>query len=293
MLLLGLTLTGCAAGAPPAVTAGPSGAAAPSASAPGVVVPPSTAAPASPSPEAPGWASPAAPGWVVGASPLAVGPDGFGIAGDTPVVLRDRRLQQADRLPPPPGGRWTAAVAPVDDAVAARMGRTWSPSCPVALADLRLLTVAFRGFDGRPHTGELVVAARVAGDVVEVFRRLYVAGFPIEQMRLPGTADLTAPPTGDGNNTAGYVCRAARGQSRFSSHAYGTAIDLDPFQNPSVKRGRVLPELARAYVDRSDVRPGMTLPGGPAVAAFSAIGWTWGGTWSSSKDWMHFSADGR
>ncbi|MCW2607546.1 MAG: hypothetical protein JWO60_2239 [Frankiales bacterium] len=279
-VLLGLVLSGCA-------TATQQPVAAPSASTSrtaGASAVPSASPSPSPSP---------APAWVVGATPLPVGPDGFGVASGTPVVLRDRHLQQPDLLPPPAGGRWASVVAPVTPAVRARMGTTWSPACPVALADLRLLTVAFRGFDGRPHSGQLVVAATVADDVVEVFRRLYAAGFPIEEMRLPTTADMQAPPTGDGNLTAGYVCRAARGQTRFSSHAYGTAIDLDPFQNPSVKRGRVLPELAGAYADRTVVREGMHLPGGPAVEAFEAVGWTWGGTWTSSKDWMHFSADGR
>jgi hypothetical protein len=128
--------------------------------------------------------------------------------------------------------------------------------------------------------------------VVEVFRRLYAAQFPIEEMRLPGDADLQAAPTGDGSNTAAYVCRAARGQGRWSEHAYGTAIDVNPFHNPFVKGDLVLPELASAYTDRGWERPGMHLPGGPAVRAFADVGWTWGGTWRSSKDYQHFSLDG-
>ncbi|MFP5370505.1 MAG: M15 family metallopeptidase, partial [Actinomycetes bacterium] len=152
---------------------------------------------------------------------------------------------------------------------------------------------SFVGFDGAPHTGELVVAAKVADDVVEVFRRLFETRFPIEEMRLVTTADLEAPPTGDGNNTAAYVCRTARGQTRWSEHAYGTAVDINPFHNPLVKRDLVLPELASAYADRGDVRPGMHVAEVAAVQAFADIGWTWGGTWRSSKDWMHFSVNGR
>jgi len=172
------------------------------------------------------------------------------------------------------------------------MGETWQPGCPVRLTDLRYLTVAFWGFDGRRHTGELVVNARVAGDVVRVFRRLHAARFPIEEMRLITTADLDAPPTGDGNNTAGFVCRRARGQSRWSAHAHGLAIDLNPFQNPFHRRDLVLPELASAYLDRSRVRPGMVLRGGVAVRAFAGIGWTWGGTFRQPVDPMHFTATG-
>ena len=178
------------------------------------------------------------------------------------------------------------------------MGETWSPGCPVALADLRYLRLTFRGFDGRAHTGELVVAARVAPQVVQVFRTLYAAAYPIEEMRLPTTADLDAPPTGDGNNTAAYVCRAVRGSTQLSAHAYGLAIDVNPFLNPYVRDGTagsrlVLPELASAYLDRSWRRPGMILPGGVVTRAFARVGWTWGGTFSTVTDLMHFSANGR
>jgi hypothetical protein len=228
----------------------------------------------------------------VGASPLPLRPDGFGQVLPTPTVLRDRRLPTLDLLSPPAGGRFAATVGAVTPAIRTRMGQTWSPACPVPLFALRYVTVAFRGFDGKAHRGELVVAASAAPKIVSVFRNLYAAGFPIEEMRLPTTQDVLAKPTGDGNNTAAYVCRAARGQTRFSQHAYGLAIDVNPFDNPEVKRDLVLPELASAYKDRSWHRPGMFLSGGAGVGAFSAIGWAWGGAWHSSKDYMHFSADG-
>ena len=231
-------------------------------------------------------------GWRVGARPLPLRPDGFGKVLPTPAALRDRRLPTLDRLPPPPGGRFRSSIRPVSPAVRARMGTTWKPGCPVGLADLRDVTVSFRGFDGRAHTGELVVHRRVAAGVVSVFARLYRARFPIEEMRLVTGADLTARPTGDGNNTAAFVCRAARKQTRWSAHAYGLAIDVDPFQNPYRRGDLVLPELASAYLDRGDRRPGMIHPGDVVTTAFAAIGWTWGGTWRTPKDLMHFSATG-
>jgi hypothetical protein len=231
-------------------------------------------------------------GWRVGARPLPLRPDGFGQVLPTPAPLRDRRLPTVDRLPPPPGGWFRSTIRPIGPAVRARMGGTWKPGCPVTLADLRYVTVGFRGFDGRAHTGELVVNRRVATAVVSVFTRLYAARFPIEEMRLVTSADLGAHPTGDGNNTAAFVCRAARGQTRWSAHAYGLAVDLDPFQNPYRRGDLVLPELASAYLDRAERRPGMIRPGDAATTAFAAVGWTWGGTWRSPKDLMHFSATG-
>ena len=176
--------------------------------------------------------------------------------------------------------------------VAARL--TWEPGCPVALRDLRYVTVSFRGFDGAAHTGELVVAASEADGVVSVFRALYAADFPIEEMRVTPPEELDLPPTGDGNDTGAYVCRPTTGQtSGWSAHAYGLAIDLDPFQNPYLKGDLVLPELASSYLDRSWVRPGMVLPGSLAVREFARIGWSWGGDFRTLKDYQHFTATGR
>ncbi|MEP7090789.1 MAG: M15 family metallopeptidase [Nocardioidaceae bacterium] len=231
--------------------------------------------------------------WRVGAHPLPLRPDGFGRVLPTPAQLRVRRLPTADLLPAPRDGRFHATVGPVTPAIRRRMGTTWSPGCPVPLSGLRDLRLTFRGFDGHAHTGELVVSATVADGVVGVFRRLYAAAYPIEEMRLPTTADLDAPPTGDGNNTAAYVCRFTRGTTTLSAHAYGLAIDVNPFLNPYRRGDLVLPELAGAYLDRSWRRPGMILRGGVVTRAFARAGWTWGGDFTSLSDLMHFSADGR
>jgi D-alanyl-D-alanine carboxypeptidase len=281
VLLVGALLTACATG-----RSQPAGEGAPSTAAP--PPPPATAPPAAePTPTSRGPVA-----WRLGARPLPLRPDGFGQVLPTPSELRRRRLPTVDRLPPPPGGRFRSAVRPVGPQIRARMGATWRPGCPVRLADLRYVTVSFRGFDGRPHTGELVLHRRAAEQVVSVFAGLYRARFPIEQMRLVTTTDLHAHPTGDGNNTAAFVCRAARNQRRWSAHAYGLAVDVNPFQNPYRRGDLVLPELASAYLDRGWVRPGMIRAGDVVTRAFADIGWTWGGTWRSPTDLMHFSATG-
>lgn len=248
------------------------------------VPPPAAAAPA-PAADAPTATSapPARP-------PLPRGPDGDPLVLPTPPELVDRRLPTVDELPPPADGRFTATVALVPPAALARS--TWAPGCPVAATDLRYVTVSFHGFDGRPHTGELLLNVTVAAEVAAAFRDLWDVGFPIERMRITSRAELDAPATGDGNTTSAFVCRPARGLSRWSAHARGLAVDIDPFQNPYRSGARVLPELASAYLDRATVRPGMILPGDAVVAAFARIGFTWGGSWRSPVDLQHFSATG-
>jgi hypothetical protein len=234
-------------------------------------------------------AATAAPAWL-GTRVLSVGSNGFAAARATPPELRNRSIITTDDLPPPADGGFHSTIQAVPASVLARS--TWSSACPVKSTDLRYVTVSFRGFDGLAHTGELLVNARAAGDVVKVFARLFAEGYPIEQMRVTSAAELNAPPTGDGNTTDAYACRPVRGNKIWSQHAYGLAVDVNPFQNPYRKGKVVLPELATSYLDRGNVRPGMILPHGPVLKAFAAIGWKWGGDYHSLNDFMHFSANG-
>jgi D-alanyl-D-alanine carboxypeptidase len=259
----------------------------------------STATPSTPPSTPPPSTTPTAPSPTEPAPPALTRPDWLGTRvldpsappPPTPAELDPRRLPTVDVLPPPADGGFHATVAAVPRDVAARS--TWQPACPVALDHLRYVTVSFRGFDGRVHTGELLVHRDAADPLVGVFRRLFELRFPIEDMRVTSRAELDAPNTGDGNATAAFVCRPTRGGSRWSEHAYGLAVDINPFQNPYTRRGSVIPGLASSYLDRANVRPGMIVPGGGVVEAFAAIGWGWGGTWTSPLDLMHFSAAGR
>ena len=231
--------------------------------------------------------------WDVGARVLPTRPDGFGVVRRTPAELRVRLMPTTDLLPPPPDERFRSRVEPVTRAWARRTSFAWTPGCPVPIADLRLLWLTFRGFDGLPHAGRMVVHRRVARDVVGVFRTLYAADFPIEQMGLARLEDLDAPPTGDGNVTGAYACRATRGATTWSAHAYGLAVDVNPFMSPYVDDDLVLPELASSYTRRGWHRPGMIRPGDVVTRAFADIGWSWGGDFRSVRDPMHFSATGR
>lgn len=46
------------------------------------------------------------------------------------------------------------------------------------------------------------------------------------------------------------------------------------------------------WTDRSRSSSALIVHGDAAWNAFNAIGWIWGGDWSSLKDYMHFSANG-
>jgi len=184
-------------------------------------------------------------------------------------------------------------IARVDTAQAKRMtGISWRQGCPVALRDLRILSFSHWGFDRKAQTGRLVVHEDVARPLLGVFRDLYAERFPIRKV-VPvdayGANDFRSI---EADNTSAFNCRYVDGTRRWSEHAYGRAIDINPIENPYVSGGRTSHRASVPYLDRGRRRPGMAHEGGTLVRAFDAIGWGWGGRWTSVKDYQHFSAGG-
>jgi hypothetical protein len=169
---------------------------------------------------------------------------------------------------------------------------TWQPGCPVGIDELRTLTVRYVGFDGVEREGDLIVHHEVAADLLTAFAGLYEDRFPIERIEPIEHVDGDDDAAMAANLTTAFNCRPVTGGSRWSEHAYGWAVDINPIQNPYLRGEVVLPPEGSAFADRSDVRPGMLTRPGP-VEHFDAIGWAWGGDWSTLEDHMHLSLTGR
>jgi D-alanyl-D-alanine carboxypeptidase len=170
---------------------------------------------------------------------------------------------------------------------------SWRRDCPVHHSELRLVRLSYWGFDGSPHVGRLVVNRRVTRNVVTVFRHLYTARFPIRRMVPVSAYGGSDDASMAADNTSGFNCRFVSGTRRWSMHAYGLAIDVNPVENPYVSGAGVRPLAGRRYLSRARTQPGMAVEGGVLVRAFDAVGWHWGGRWSGSPDYQHFSTNGR
>ena len=195
---------------------------------------------------------------------------------------------------PPQAGSAPGFTASVATVTAAQLRYSYRAGCPVAPGGLRLVRLAFWGFDRRRHLGSIVVNASVVSSVERVFARLYASRFPIRTMEpvdaFRGSDDRSMA----ADNTSGFNCRAAvtTGPKAWSAHAYGEAIDVDPLENPYVLGSQLLPPAGRGYLDRGRVRPGMAEPDGALARAFASVGWPWGGRWTGSPDYQHFSSTG-
>ena len=152
----------------------------------------------------------------------------------------------AAAAPTPP---FTAAASTL---TAADLPHSYRAGCPVPPSRLRLLRLSYWGFDRAPHHGSLVVNAAVVPAVERVFERLYAARFPIRRMQPVDAFGGSDDRSMAADNTSAFNCRAAvaPGPRRWSVHAYGEAIDVDPVENPYLVDGRVLPPAGRRYLDR-------------------------------------------
>ncbi|MCD8353541.1 MAG: M15 family metallopeptidase [Clostridiales bacterium] len=180
----------------------------------------------------------------------------------------------------------------ISDQVFARMeGVSFGADCTTAREDLRYVRVLHTGFDGETHIGELVVNQAIAEDVVEIFQGLYGASYPIEKMLLideyGGDDELSM----EDNNTSCFNFRAVSGTEHLSQHAYGLAIDVNPLYNPYITSSGYEPYNAGDYIDRTldfDYKIDET---DLCYQLFTQHGFTWGGSWSSVKDYQHFQLE--
>src|ERR1039458_6139605 len=188
---------------------------------------------------------------------------------------------------------FTYSVARVSAARQAWMrGRTWRPGCPVPLSALRELRLRYWGFDGTVHAGLLIVNARAVGPLVAAFRQLFESAFPIRKMLAVDAFGGDDERSMRADNTSAFNCRLVPDTHVWSQHAYGLAVDVNPFENPEVHGRAVDPPAAWRNADRSRGVRGMIAHGDIGWRAFQAIGWPWGGDWTSLKDYMHFSRNG-
>jgi len=160
--------------------------------------------------------------------------------------------------------------------------------------DQRMVEVLYYSFDGKVHKGQVVIDYRLVRDIEEVFRVAFEGRFPINSA-IPISHDRffsegkwnEDDQSMISNNTSAFNYRFATGSRKLSMHAYGFAIDMNPVQNPYIKGDITLPPGAVYDISKK----GTLVRDGNIVRTFLRLGWTWGGDWTSLKDYMHFEKD--
>ena len=160
--------------------------------------------------------------------------------------------------------------------------------CPVQMNKLVLLEVPYKNFEGEIKHGEILVLSDLEEGVKNSFARLLEIDFRINSISLISEFEGSDRKSMEANNSSSFNCRNIEGSSRYSKHAYGVAIDINPVQNPFISGdGTILPEGGKEYFDRDNMRMGMVTTEVIKIFAENKFS-VWGGDWESIKDYHHF-----
>src|SRR5712692_7655015 len=171
------------------------------------------------------------------------------------------------------------------------------PNGPVGCDRLNLIRFSYIDFDEKPqHDGELVVMDAAAPHVLNIFISLRQIRFPIRKAKLMNRYNGNDDASMADNNTSAFNDRQVYGATSISLHAYGLAIDINPVQNPFMRRSKdvwtVAPPASAEYVNRFNDRPWNNPRPGlaePIIDIFAENGFLiWGGYWDNPIDYQHF-----
>ena len=213
-------------------------------------------------------------------------------------TLWAQRFRPGDAVPEPYlkvyGYEFFFSVSPISDDLRIRMEQcSYKKLGGVIWDDLRYLQVLHRDFDGNAMVGELVCNKLIANDLLEIFKALYQAAYPIEKMRLIELYDGDDEASMRDNNTSCFNQRFITAGSGISKHSFGVAIDINPRYNPYLKiraagKTVVKPAGSTDYLQRDAQFPYKIAKGDLCYRLFRQHGFRWGGDWISGKDYQHF-----
>ncbi|MGN0281206.1 MAG: M15 family metallopeptidase [Prevotella sp.] len=180
-----------------------------------------------------------------------------------------------------------------DTIFAIMQGKTYKADCTVPRSDLRYLLCLHRDIAGNAIVGEMVVNKAIAADVVDIFRELFVNGYPIERMRLIDYWDADDERSMTANNSSSFNFRFISHTTKVSKHGAGMAVDINPLYNPYHKvladgTEVIEPAAGKPYLNRAADFDYKLTKGDLCYELFIQHGFEWGGNWTSVKDYQHF-----
>ena len=171
-------------------------------------------------------------------------------------------------------------------------GKSFKDNCALPLEDLRYIHVLHKDLEGNTHEGEMICNVYIAYDLLDIFMKLYDAGYPIEKIRLVDEYNADDETSMRDNNSSCFNFRFISHTTKLSKHGLGLAADINPLYNPYIKTvngKRILePATAEEYVDRSKDFPYKIDTEDLCYKLFTAHGFEWDGNWANRKDYQHF-----
>ena len=175
----------------------------------------------------------------------------------------------------------------------------WDTNCPVHISRLNLVEVSYLTFEKTIKTGKILALDVAAKSLIEIFKLLLISEFPLQSVNLLDQYGYDDYKSMSDNNSSCFNNRLIlpRGE-KYSIHAYGLAIDINPQQNPMISYKssnghyanlEIYPEEGKNYINRMMIKPGMVEH---VVEIFLKNGFdSWGGLWNEPVDYHHFEVN--
>ena len=171
-------------------------------------------------------------------------------------------------------------------------GKSFKENCTIPRSDLRHLHLLHKDLNGTSLEGEMICNKKIAEILLEIFKKLYQANYPIEKIRLVDEYDADDEKSMSDNNSSCFNFRFISHTTTVSKHGAGLAVDINPLYNPYYKtvkgKPNVEPFNGAAYLDRKKDFPYKIDHNDLAFKLFSEAGFEWGGDWKGVKDYQHF-----
>ena len=184
-------------------------------------------------------------------------------------------------------------IAEITDELFSRMyGKSYKENCNVPREELIYLHILHKDLDGNTKQGEIVVNKLISDDVLDIFKELYKANYPIEKVRLIDEYNADDESSMRDNNSSSFNFRFISHTTTISKHGRGLAVDINPLYNPYIKevngQRSLEPSTAEPYVDRTADFPYKIDHNDLCYKLFMEHGFEWGGDWENAKDYQHF-----
>jgi peptidoglycan L-alanyl-D-glutamate endopeptidase CwlK len=150
---------------------------------------------------------------------------------------------------------------------------------------LAFVDILYYSFDGKRHQGQIIVNKKLEDDICEIFAFIEKIKFPIDRVIPVVEYQWDDHKSMAANNSSGFNFRVIEGTTKLSMHSLGSAIDINPVQNPAIYPDG---EIAPKGTKYKPGKPGTLDQDHPVVRKFSELGWHWGGNFVQPKDYHHF-----
>lgn len=151
----------------------------------------------------------------------------------------------------------------------------------ILIDSLSLVEVKHYDFDGQIVNGVVVCNTNIADDIVSIFDEILKIKFPINSVMPISQFNWDDMESVLNNNSSCFNYRNVIGSKSISDHATGSAIDINPFQNPWIH-----PNAHKIEGRKYDPKQIGTVDAN-IVSIFKGHGFLWGGDWRN-PDYQHF-----